>query len=52
MKWLEHVTHERRNAYEALIGDSKERRDLLEDLDIERILLRQNFKKYYEEGED
>jgi hypothetical protein len=28
---------ERRNAYEALIGDSKERRHLLGDLDIERI---------------
>jgi hypothetical protein len=38
---------ERSNAYKALIGKSKERRDLLEDLDIERILLRWNFKKYY-----
>lgn len=38
---------ERRNAYKALIGKTKERRDFLEDLDIERILLRWNFKKYY-----
>jgi hypothetical protein len=36
-----------RNAYEALIGKSMERRHFLEDLCIDRkILLRWNFKKY------